>query len=59
MARWKIVNSEKGEELGIKEVSIDSDGFIEIDISKLPKGLSVENTIEFAEKMGIILKVEP
>jgi hypothetical protein len=59
MARWKIVNSEKGEELGIKEVSPDSDGFIEVDISKLPKGLSVENTIEFAEKMGIILKVEP
>ena len=59
MARWKIVNSEKGEELGINEVSLDSDGFIEIDISKLPKGLSVENTIEFAEKMGIILKMEP
>ena len=59
MARWKIVNSEKGKELGIKEVSPDSDGFIEVDISKLPKGLSVENTIEFAEKMGIILKIEP
>ena len=59
MARWKIINSEKGEELGIKEISPDNEGFIEMDISKLPRGLSVENTIEFAEKMGIILKTEP
>lgn len=59
MARWKIINSIKAEELGITEASPDSDGFIEIDLTKIPKGLSVENVIEFAEKMGIILKGEP
>ena len=59
MARWKIVNSEKAEELGIEEVSADSEGFISIDVTKMPRGLSVENVIGFAEKMGIILKTEP
>ena len=59
MARWKVVNKVKGEELGIKEVSPDSDGFITLNTAKLPKGLSVDTVIEFAEKMGIILKSEP
>jgi len=59
MARWKVIKGEKAEELGIKEVSADNEGFIEININKMPKGLSVENVIGFAEKMGIILKTEP
>ena len=59
MARWKIVNSEKAEELGIEEISADNEGFISVDVVKMPKGLSVENVIGFAEKMGIILKSEP
>ena len=59
MARWKIVNSEKAEELGINEISPDNEGFIEVNIAKIPSGLSVENVIGFAEKMGIILKTEP
>lgn len=59
MARWKIVNSEKAEELGINEVSPDNEGYIEVDLAKMPPGLSVENVIGFAEKMGIILKTEP
>jgi hypothetical protein len=59
MARWKIINSDKAEEIGIKEVSPDNDGFISINVAKFPKGLSMENVIDFAEKMGIIMRFEP
>ena len=56
MARWKIINSSKAEELGIEEVSPDSEGFIVVDVAKMPKGLSVLNVIDFAEKNGIIIQ---
>jgi hypothetical protein len=56
MARWKIVNSRTAEDLGIEEVSFDNEGYIVVDIAKLPIGLSVKNAIEFAEKEGIIIQ---
>lgn len=56
MARWKIINSEKAEEIGIEEVSPDNDGFIVVDLAEVPPGLTAMNVIEFAEKMGIIFK---
>ena len=56
MARWKIINSLKAEELGIEEISEDNEGFIIVDIAKMPQGLSVKNAIEFAEKEGIIIQ---
>ena len=56
MARWKIINSRTAEDLGIEEVPTDSDGFIVVDITKLPKGLSVKDAIAFAEKEGIIIQ---
>lgn len=56
MARWKIVNKEKAEELGVEEVNPDNDGFIIVDTGKLPSGLTVKNVIEFAEKEGIIIQ---
>lgn len=56
MARWKIINSEKAEELGIEEVNPDNEGFIIVDLSKMPQGLTVRNVIEFAEKEGIVIK---
>lgn len=56
MARWKIINSRTTEELGISEGSPDSEGFIVIDLSKIPKELTIENVIEFAEKEGIIIQ---
>ena len=56
MARWKIVNSRTAEDLEIKEVSFDNEGFIVVDVAKLPIGLSVKNAIEFAEKEGIIIQ---
>jgi hypothetical protein len=56
MARWKIVNSRTAEDLGIEEVSFDNEGYIAVDIAKLPIGLSVKNAIEFAEKEGIIIQ---
>ena len=56
MARWKIINSRTAEDLGIEEVSTDSDGFIVVDVTKLPKGLSVKDAIAFAEKEGIIMQ---
>ena len=56
MARWKIINSLKAEELGIEEVSEDNEGFIIVDLPKIPQGLTVKNVIEFAEKEGIIIQ---
>lgn len=56
MARWKIINSSKAEELGIQEVSPDSEGFIIVDKAKMPQGLTVENVINFAEREGIIIQ---
>ena len=56
MARWKIINSKTAKELGISEVSPDNDGFIIVDVAKMPKGLTIENVIEFAEKEGIIIQ---
>ena len=56
MARWKIINSQKGEELGIEEVSTDDKGFIIVDLAKVPKGLTIANVIDFAEREGIIIQ---
>lgn len=56
MVRWKIVNSVKAEELGIGKVATDADGFIIVDVAKIPSGLTAKNVIEFAEKEGIILR---
>lgn len=56
MARWKVINKDKAEELGIEEVSEDSEGFIVVDLAKIPSGLSVKNVIAFAEKEGIIIQ---
>ena len=56
MVRWKIINSRTAEDLGIEEVSTDNDGFIVVDVTKLPKGLSVKDAIAFAEKEGIIIQ---
>ena len=56
MARWKIINSDKAEELGIEEVNSDNEGFIIVDTVKIPQGLTVKNVIEFAEKEGIIIQ---
>jgi hypothetical protein len=50
MARWKIVNSRTAEDLGIEEVSFDNEGYIVVDIAKLPIGLSVKNAMELAER---------
>jgi hypothetical protein len=58
MARWKIVNSRTAEDLGIEEVSADNDGFIVVDLAKLPPGLSVKDAIAFAEKTGVIMKFD-
>ena len=56
MARWKVLNKDKAEELGIEEVTPDNEGFISVDLFKLPEGMTVKNVIEFAEKVGIIIK---
>lgn len=59
MARWKIINSLTAEDLGIEEVSEDNEGFIVVDLTKLPQGLSVKDAIRFAEKTGVIMKYDP
>ena len=56
MARWKIINSSKAEELGIEDISTDNEGFIIVDTFKIPQGLTVKKVIEFAEKEGIIIQ---
>lgn len=56
MARWKIINSLTAEDLGIEEVSADNEGYIKVDLSKIPKGLSAKDVIAFAEKEGVILE---
>ena len=58
MARWKVINKDKAEEIAISEATPDSEGYIRVNTAKIPKGLSVEQVIEFAEKMGIILEVD-
>ena len=58
MARWKIVNSRTAKDLGIEEVSADNEGFIVVDLAKLPPGLSVKDAIAFAEKTGVIMKFD-
>ena len=57
MARWKIINSLTAEDLGIEEISEDNEGYIVVDLAKLPQGLSVKDAIRFAEKTGVIMKV--
>jgi hypothetical protein len=59
MARWKIINSLTAEDLGIEEVSEDNEGYIVVDLAKLPQGLSVKDAIRFAEKTGVIMKYDP
>jgi hypothetical protein len=58
MARWKIINSRTAEDLGIEEVSADSKGFIVVDLAKLPPGLTVKDAIAFAEKTGVIMRLD-
>ena len=58
MARWKIINSRTAEDLGIEEVSADNEGFIVVDLAKLPPGLAAKDAIAFAEKTGVIMRLD-
>jgi hypothetical protein len=59
MARWKIVNSLTAKDLGIEEASEDNEGYIVVDLAKLPQGLTAKDAIRFAEKTGVIMKYDP
>ena len=56
MARWKIINKDKAEKFGIGEINTDNEGFIIVDVTKLPHHLTVKDIIDFAEKEGIIIQ---
>ena len=58
MARWKIVDSVAAKDIGIEEISADNDGFLILDLAKLPMGFSVKKVIAYAEKNGIIMKCD-
>lgn len=58
MARWKIVDNVAAKDIGIEEISADNDGFLIVDIAKLPIGLSAKEAVAYAEKNGIIMKYD-
>lgn len=58
MARWKVIDSAAAKELGIAEVSADTSGFILLDITKIPPGMSAIDAIEQAEDSGIIVQYD-
>lgn len=57
MYRWKFIDSKKGKTLGFSK-KIPVGGFIELDLSKIPPGLTVIDYIDLAERSGIIYKLE-
>ena len=58
MARWKVVDSAAAKELGIVEVSADMDGFILLDVTSIPPGMSAIDAVEQAEESGIIVQYD-
>ena len=57
MYRWKIIDSKKGKTLGISK-KIPVGGFIELDLAKIPTGITWVDYIEMIEQTGIICHIE-
>ena len=57
MSRWKIIDSKRGEEFGIKELEIDPEGLIVLDVLSIPPGMSLERYLEYIEEKGVLLKI--
>lgn len=51
---WKIVNTEKASKLHIGLISFDEKGFLAIDVSYIPRGMSIEDYIHWIQKEKIV-----
>lgn len=55
MCRWKIIDTNKGKTLGFSKKAY-LHGIIELDVHKIPPGMSILACIRFAEQSGILLR---
>ena len=53
--RFKIVDKTKAAEIGITEIIPIADGIVRLDVSQIPKGWSILDTIERAVENGILV----
>lgn len=51
--KWKIIDNEKAGELHIGPVET---GTILVDLTKIPRGMSIEEFIDFIQENNIVLK---
>ena len=53
---WKILNKEGVKKLGIEALKLDAGDYLMVDISYIPKGLSIEEYITMIQKHKIVFK---
>ena len=53
--RFKIVDKTKAAEIGITEIIPNAEGIVMLDVSQIPKGWSILDTIERAVENGILV----
>lgn len=53
--RFKIVDKTKAAEIGITEIIPNAEGIVMLDISQIPEGLSISQTVERAVENGILV----
>ena len=53
--RFKIVDKTKAAEIGITEIIPNAEGIVMLDISQIPEGWSISETVERAVENGILV----
>ena len=52
--KWKIVDTEEASKLHIGLISTDEKGFLVIDVSYIPRGMSIEDFIHWIQNEKIV-----
>lgn len=53
---WKIIDENGAKKLGIEALKLDAGNYIMMDLSCIPKGLSIQELLELAQENKIIFK---
>jgi hypothetical protein len=56
--RFKIVDKAKAAEIGITEIIPNAEGIVMLDISQIPKGWSILDTIDRAVESGVLVVIQ-
>lgn len=56
--KWKIINKEKADYYKLKLLEVGSNTLLEINLTQIPSGMTIDAFVKFIQENGIVLKQE-